>query len=378
MRVPEPSGKQDASFVFDNWYIAGIGSDVTNAPLARRICDIPLVLFRTKSGVAVALEDRCAHRGMALSAGGTCLGETIQCPYHGLEFNADGVCVRIPGLDRVSPDMRIRSFPLVERDAVIWVWMGNAEAADPAQIPSHPYHTDPAYVWSRGVLEVKANWEFLNDNLLDLTHVQYAHRKTIGGNPDEDARAQIKVQRTGRRVLLTRWVRDTACPPFHKQLYGFKGRIDRVQEVEFTPGYIFLHSSSMDVGDSADESWRHKGMHFYQMHAITPQTAGSTFYMFTMSRNFKTDDTALTEQIQALSMRTFEEDRAMLEVQQTRFAEYPGVPLVATKHDTATVQARRIVREMMAEASARSQRNPGGEKTEVRQSGAPAMGDVRA
>ena len=132
MRVTEPSGKQDASFVFDNWYIAGIASDVTNSPLARRICDIPLVLFRTKSGVAVALEDRCAHRGMALSAGGTCLGETIQCPYHGLEFNADGVCVRIPGLDRVSPDMRIRSFPLVERDAVIWVWMGNAEAADPS------------------------------------------------------------------------------------------------------------------------------------------------------------------------------------------------------------------------------------------------------
>jgi phenylpropionate dioxygenase-like ring-hydroxylating dioxygenase large terminal subunit len=378
MRAVELDGKRESAFIFNNWYIAGTGGDITGEPLARRICDIPLVLFRTRSGAVAALEDRCAHRGMALSAGGKCLGETIQCPYHGLEFDTGGICVRIPGLERVSPDMRIRSFPVVEKDAVVWIWMGDAAGADPARIPSHPYHSDSSYVWSRGVLEVNANWEFLNDNLLDLTHVQYAHRNTIGGNPDEDARAQIKVQRNGRRVVLTRWLRDTACPPFHKQLYGFKGRIDRVQEVEFTPGYIFLHSSSMDVGDSVDEGWRRKGMHFYQMHAITPQTPTRTLYMFTMSRNFKTEDRALTEQIHALSMRTFEEDKAMLEVQQARCTEYPDIPLVATKHDTATAQARRIVREMMAEEVAGDQRSGSGVKDLPRPVGTAAVNNLRA
>lgn len=78
------------------WYVAAYGDDLKQQPLARRICNKPVVLYRTASGKAVALEDRCSHRAMPLSQG-ECDGEIIRCTYHGLEFGPGGACTKIPG-----------------------------------------------------------------------------------------------------------------------------------------------------------------------------------------------------------------------------------------------------------------------------------------
>src|SRR5271155_1670375 len=52
------------------WYIAAwvdeIGGD---QPLARRICNEPIVLFREGTGRVGALADRCCHRSAPLSMG---------------------------------------------------------------------------------------------------------------------------------------------------------------------------------------------------------------------------------------------------------------------------------------------------------------------
>jgi phenylpropionate dioxygenase-like ring-hydroxylating dioxygenase large terminal subunit len=99
----------------------------------------------------------------------------------------------------------------------VWVWTGDAGRADPTTIISHPYHTDPGWVWTRGSIDVNANWQLLNDNLLDLSHLQYVHKKTIGGNPEEDQKAEVKTERMGNKVTLMRWLRDMDAPPFHRQ-----------------------------------------------------------------------------------------------------------------------------------------------------------------
>src|SRR5512134_3193737 len=52
----------------------------------------PIVLVRTASGQAFALEDRCAHRQVPLSAG-VVEGEQIKCCYHGWTYDCAGRCV---------------------------------------------------------------------------------------------------------------------------------------------------------------------------------------------------------------------------------------------------------------------------------------------
>ncbi len=100
-------------FLRDNWYVAAFGADVAAKPVARRICGRPVVLFRTAGGEAVALEDRCIHRGMPLSLGGECEGDIIRCPYHGLEFGKTGRCVKIPGQAAVPDGAAVLDYPLV-------------------------------------------------------------------------------------------------------------------------------------------------------------------------------------------------------------------------------------------------------------------------
>ena len=339
------SEKFSSAFVVNNWYVVGLGTDVATAPLARRICNLPMVFYRTENGKVVALADRCAHRGMPLSKGERA-GDNIRCIYHGLEFNSAGACVKIPGQDRIPAALGVRSYPIVEKDALVWVWTGDAAKVDPTMIVSHPYHTDPAWVWTRGSIEVKANWQLVNDNLLDLSHLQYVHKKTIGGNPEEDQKAELKAERIGGKVLVTRWLRDMDAPPFHRQVAGFKGHIDRWQEIEFRPGVLEFYSGAMDANTGAFSGNRIGGMHIRHFHAITPETEHTTHYMFTVARNFQTENAALTEKMHQLAVMTFEEDLAVLEEQYGRLRDDPAAPFVNIKVDEGVMHARRIVKEL--------------------------------
>jgi phenylpropionate dioxygenase-like ring-hydroxylating dioxygenase large terminal subunit len=341
-------------FLKNNWYVAGFAADLGTAPLARKICGQSVVLFRTGTGKAVALEDRCIHRGMPLSQGGECIGDTIRCPYHGLEYDSSGVCTKIPGQDRVPPNMRLRVFPLVERDALLWIWPGDADKADASSIISYPYHTDPAWVWTHAHIHLKAGWQLLNDNLLDLSHLQHVHKKTIGGNPEEDAKAKLSAERVGNTVQVSRWLLDMDAPPFHRAVCGFKGKIDRWQEIVFMPGVLRFYSGATDAGTGAYEGRREGGMHLRHFHAISPETETSTNYFFSQARNFNIADTDLTEKTHKLMVFTFEEDKGILEPQQLRLIEQPDRPLLNLKADAGIVQARKIVQELIAAEQAGS------------------------
>jgi len=336
------------NFLYNNWYVAAFSADLGRAPLGRKICGRSVVLFRDATGQAAALEDRCIHRGMPLSHGGECEGDIIRCPYHGLEYDRAGICTKIPGQDRIPAAARLKTYPLVEQDALLWVWPGDPAKADPQDIIRYPYHTDPAWVWSRGQLHVAAGWQLLNDNLLDLSHLQYVHRKTIGGHPEEDARAKLSAQREGNRVSVARWLLDMDAPPFHRAVCGFKGRIDRWQEIEFMPGVLRFYSGATDAGTGAFEGRREGGMHLRHFHAITPETAASTNYFFSQARNFNLADVDLTENMHKMMVATFEEDRGILEPQQAALSEDDGRELTNIRTDLGTAHARRIIAEMLA------------------------------
>src|SRR6266568_8211406 len=78
-----------APFLRNQWYTAATSTEVCAKPLARTICDEPLVIFRGQDGTVAVLTDRCPHRKAPLSAGEV-VGNDIQCGYHGIRFAADG------------------------------------------------------------------------------------------------------------------------------------------------------------------------------------------------------------------------------------------------------------------------------------------------
>ena len=126
-----------SNFLRNTWYVAMWSQDLKPGELQQRlILDEAIVLFRNASGQVAALLDRCPHRFVPLSLGKVCEGNSVQCPYHGLAFDATGVCVRNPNADgRIPPALRVRRFPVVERHGAIWVWMGDPAKADRALIP---------------------------------------------------------------------------------------------------------------------------------------------------------------------------------------------------------------------------------------------------
>ena len=133
----------DGIFLYNSWYVAAWNHELIDGKkLARTILERPIVLYRGASGKVVALDDRCCHRAAPLSMGRV-EGDDIRCMYHGMKFASDGKCIQIPGQDNIPPKLGVRSYPVVERYNLIFIWTGDPEMADPKLILDYPPLDDP-------------------------------------------------------------------------------------------------------------------------------------------------------------------------------------------------------------------------------------------
>lgn len=335
-------------FVHDCWYVAAFENELSRSPMGRRILDEPIVMYRLEDGTPVALEDRCCHRGLPLSMGET-VGDKLRCNYHGLMFSSDGHCVEVPGQRTVPGAAKVRVYPVAQRGPVIWIWMGDSSKADETLIPSYPWHVDAGWRWKSGVFHFECNYELLHDNLLDLSHVAYVHRYTIGGDPEVHFNTETKVTRTERGLSLARWMIGSNPPPTYSKLVPFKGSVDRWQEVDFYPGLISLYSGAIDSGKEGLEGPRNGGFQMRLFDAVTPETDSSTHNFFSAGHNFRLDDSAITDLLFDELARTVNEDIVVLNAQQARAAE-GSRKFVDIRLDAAGLQARRILEQMRSRA----------------------------
>jgi vanillate O-demethylase monooxygenase subunit len=329
------------------WYIAAWADEIGDTPLARRICNDPIVLFRDRQGRAAALADRCCHRAAPLSLG-TVVEQGIQCGYHGLIIDGDGCCVKVPGQRLIPDDARVRSYPLVEKNQLIWLWLGDPALADPASIVDFPYHDDPAR-WpnKHDVYPIKGNYMLIVDNLMDLTHLGYLHARTVGGNPSQHVAAEMKVERTATGVKFTRWMRDSMPPPSYVKAAGFAGRVDRLQAFEFVaPSSVLQWTGATDAGSGiAPDDFRFQ---FRLFHGLTPETDTSCFYFWSVANGYRQNEPEATEQLYREIAPTFVEDKDMVEAQQARLSEFGEQGLVDIASDATRMTMRRMVERMIA------------------------------
>ncbi len=333
------------AFLRNCWYAAAWDDEVTETPLARTILGEPVVLFRTGSGRPAALEDRCCHRSVPLSLGRT-EGETIRCGYHGLRFDAGGRCVEVPGQSAIPPGAGVRAWPLVERHGWVWIWMGDAAAADPALVPGWHWMDAPGWRAVRGgpPFHVEANYLLLNDNLLDLSHVAYVHAGSIG--TDNVADFPIVAERGEDHVRMSRVVRDSPPPPLYRRMGGFAGNVDRWQvAVSTLPACNTVHAGCAPPGAGCADAPPESRIEFYNLNAITPETATTTHYFYAHTRSFALDDAAVDETFRVDFRRVFAEDVGILAAQQANIDRRPDAFSIDINVDGPGLAFRRMLAE---------------------------------
>ncbi len=334
-------------FIHNAWYVAAWDHEIgPDALFARKLLGKPLVFWRKADGGVAALDDRCCHRAAPLSIGRK-EGDAVRCLYHGLKFDANGSCVEMPGQDRIPPAACVRSYPVVERDRFVWIWMGSPSQADPALIPGFFWHDSPSWRMKPGYIHYQANYQLVVDNLLDFAHLSYVHPTTLGTPKVAQVRAKVEPVDGGLRI--TRWSLDDDMPPNHQRVARFQGKVDRWQIYEWHPPAVMrMDAGSAPAGSGAPEG--HivpEAMRFRHTSVQTPETAGTTHYFFCQARAFCLDDAAMTEAIFQDVSTAFAEDRTMIEAQQRILEASPDFKPVATTHDQALNMARHILKQRL-------------------------------
>eukprot|EP01037_Dinobryon_pediforme_P045189 gene45189-57531_t len=148
---------QHTPLIHHCWYVAGLSSEISRDIISRRFLGIDVALFRTMAGEPIAVRNRCPHRSFPL-AKGRLEGDTLICGYHGMQFDPSGQCTNMPAMPIVPSNASVRSFPLVEKAHLVWIWMGDADHANEADIPDTHWLNDPAWASVGGSFHLKSDY----------------------------------------------------------------------------------------------------------------------------------------------------------------------------------------------------------------------------
>jgi vanillate O-demethylase monooxygenase subunit len=333
-------------FVRDAWYAAGWSREIGRAPAPRTVLGENLVLWRTTAGAVAALRDLCPHRLLPLSKGAV-VGDHVRCGYHGLTFDGGGRCVKAPTQRSVPRDAQVASYPVAESMGLVWVWMGEAERADPGRLYELPQYGDPAWGVAHGdALHIRASYLLLCDNLSDPTHVTYVHPTTLGSPVVEDVPVTFEIREWG--VTTTRWTPASAPVGFFKAFGNFSGLVDRWQRYHMrAPSTAIINFGSAVAGTGAGPGAENRGgdgrVQIFSCHFLTPVNERETIDYWLHVRNFAPGDPAVGEGISEQFRIAFAEDKLVLEAIQVEEDAGLRVPRVGLELDASAGLFRRMV-----------------------------------
>ena len=343
-------------FLRNTWYVAAWANEVApGAIVARTLLNEPIAIYRGPQGQPYALADRCPHRFAPLSKGRLCEGgQALQCGYHGLRFDGSGQCVLNPhGDGRLPKTAVVRSYPVVERHSLLWIWMGDPQRADPGLITSFDCLDPQGWVVGTGYLNVRGPYELENDNILDLSHIEFLHPLF---SSEAVSRGKIEVAQDGDTLWSKRFISDDRnAPDFICEAFGVPPgtTIDRWLEVRWNaPGLMLLWLGGVRAGRPREEGRSEPSLHF-----VTPETATSTHYFYgsPFPRSMGAQAEAMAQLRMQQTRRVFEEeDKPMIEAVARRMdgADFWSLKPLLLSGDGAAVRARRVIERLIAQEQA--------------------------
>ena len=337
-------------YIRNAWYAAGLSEEFAVDELqGHAIAGRPVLLWRSRDGAVGAYDNRCAHKRMPLSEGRVLDDGSLECAYHGLCYVPGGDCVAVPSHPDgpIPKQAKLRPFPVIEQDGVVWVWPGDPDRQHDSRPPPTPEITADAWdSVSSGPMQVPANYLLLIENLLDISHFYPLHDGNIG----DKANSRIPVKMVegevdGNRFVKTiREVENYTQPPFLADWFGYDVVDRHHTHCMVSPGLTRVEMRVAPPGQLGTEAERG----YVLLHTHTPEDGTSHVWRwcvnFTgglMSRS--EPDVPSVERFAEMFPAVAAEDRWALEKQQQMF-DFPdeGYTEVFLRPDKALRRARQV------------------------------------
>lgn len=347
-------------FLRNTWYVAAWVDDLKPGELLpRRILDESIVFFRQDDGAVAAIGNVCPHRFSPLHLGKLLSGGRIQCPYHGLQYDATGACVFNPhGNGRIPPGAKVKSYAARIKHGIVWVWMGE-EVPTETTIPDYSIldNADPANMAKKDWIRMNANYLLITENLLDLSHASFLHEGILGN--EETIAAKISIEQIGETLFVDRESPNSRIIQMLDLMYLRDGRkVDTWTKMRWDKPACLLN----EAGVTEPGAPREEGTGIFGIHLLTPETETTTLYHFVAVRwnpiPFPEDQAAeIRKQLSDLRRQAFEDqDQIIIDAQQLHYSD----PHIDTSRpalldvDAGPVRFRRILDRLIAEEDRRA------------------------
>ncbi len=310
------------------WYPVAIADEVKDAPVAAKLLDVSLVVYRSSAGKAVVARDLCFHRGAPLSKGWMENGEIV-CPYHGFKYNCEGACTSVPAHpnSKISPRLKLAMYPAVERFGLIWTCLAGGEL----QLPDFPGWDDPDFIRILPPsFDIAGSAGRQMEGFLDVSHFAYVHTESFG-DPNNTEVPQYKVRREGTE-LFADYVSTVSN-------YG-KG-----QNIPVPEGFLWLRAFRVfpPFAASLTVHFPHEGK-LMILNCASPVSARYTRLFCPIARNFDKD--APVEDAIRFNLQVFSEDREMVEAQKPEDLPLDLLEEVHIPADRTSIAYRQLLSEL--------------------------------
>jgi phenylpropionate dioxygenase-like ring-hydroxylating dioxygenase large terminal subunit len=202
--------------------------------------------------------------------------------------------VRNPhGDGRIPPRARLVSYPIVEKNSALWVWMGDVERADESLLPVENFLVNPAYSAKTCYLKIHTNYQLVIDNLLDLTHGPFLHPTTLSASRKDSAGRRLEHSFwTEGRVIHSDYHYAAILPaPLMRSLFT-EATGELWAKMAWAPASILNFDLSLHpIGGGKG------GVHMPSFHYLVPETEFTTHYFAAIARDVKINDAAEDEQM---------------------------------------------------------------------------------
>ncbi len=183
----------------NGWFIVAQSRElVPGETTAFKVFGTDAVLFRGHDGKPYMVEAYCAHLGAHLGAGGRVEDGCIRCPFHGWRYEGgSGKCNEIPygDMTHIPSQARVRAFPCIERNHMIWAWHHGEDAPPFYDVPDVAELSDPAWLPYEIVeFDVATCCQEMAENNVDFAHFMYVHG--TDAIPDDDFHIDGHYKRT--------------------------------------------------------------------------------------------------------------------------------------------------------------------------------------
>ena len=164
-----------------HWYPVVQIQDVTTQPQQVQLLDVKMAIYKTESGEIHLVRDICPHRGVPLSKGWV-EGENIVCPYHGLNYNAQGKCVKIPAqpeLTQISDRFTLTKFPVVEKYGLVWTSLFSRDESEANFPVLETWDSDEHQSILPPFVDIAGSSGRQLEGFIDVAHFAWVHNKAF-------------------------------------------------------------------------------------------------------------------------------------------------------------------------------------------------------